>query len=101
MQIALLTNIISPHQIPLAHALVARVGEQNYRYFYTEKAHAERSNMGWGTTVPCWCQQTDSPQEEAFLSNVEVLLSEERVLDLFEIRSRKNLQTIYVSERWF
>ncbi|MEG2063408.1 MAG: glycosyltransferase [Kiritimatiellia bacterium] len=101
MQIALLTNIISPHQIPLAHALVARVGEQNYRYFYTEKAHAERSNMGWGTTMPCWCQQTDSPQDEAVLRNVEVLLSGIRAIALFEDRIQRGKKTYYTSERWF
>ena len=31
MKVALLTNVVSPHQVPLAEALVRRVGEANYR----------------------------------------------------------------------
>lgn len=100
MRIALLTNIISPHQLPLARALVERVGADAYRYVYTEPAHDERIRMGWGASAgERWCVRgaADTP----FLRDADFVYTEERALDMIERRSEIGLETCYVSERWF
>lgn len=100
MRIALLTNIVSPHQLPLARALVRRVGADNYRYVYTEPPHDERTRMGWGASAKeRWCIRgaADTP----FLREADFVYTEERALDMIERRSEAGLETCYVSERWF
>lgn len=100
MRIALLTNIISPHQLPLARALVRRVGADNYRYVYTELPHDERTRMGWGASADdTWCVQGNS--DNPLLRDADVVLSGHRALDLFEQRNAVGKKTFYASERWF
>ena len=100
MKVALLTNIVSPHQLPLAEAIVRRIGAENYRYAYTESFHEERARMGWGDgSAPKWCMAADSCRD--FLLNADLVYSELRDFDLFESRIAKGLKTCYVSERWF
>lgn len=99
-KVALLTNIISPHQLPLAQALVAALGEGNYTYIYTEAPHAERTKMGWADQAGVtWCRQgTDQTPE---LLEADLLLSGNRALGLFEQRLAANKLTCYMAERWF
>ena len=100
MRIALLPNISSPHQLPLARALVRRVGAEHYRYVYTESAHDERTRMGWGASVDeTWC--VHGYAEEPFLQEADVVLSGHRALGLFEHRNAAGRLTFYASERWF
>lgn len=100
MTVALLTNIVSPHQLPLAEAIVRRIGAENYRYAYTESFHEERVNMGWGAgRASKWCMPSDSCRD--FLLNADLVYSELRDFDLFESRLARGLKTYYVSERWF
>ncbi len=100
MKIALLTNVISPHQLPLAEAIVKLVGEENYRYVYTEPLHGERAKMGWddlGIRVRCEQGTFDDP----ILKEADVLISGHRALDLFETRNVAGKKTFYAAERWF
>ncbi len=100
MRIALLTNIVSPHQLPLARALVAHIGDANYRYVYTEAVHGERIRMGWGgSATESWCVRGTA--EDLFLREADVVYTEERALEMIERRSMVGLKTFYVSERWF
>ena len=100
MKIALLTNVVSPHQVPLAKALVRRVGEANYRYVHTEAAHGERTRMGWGgDAAPAWCVQ--GTMEDAALVEADCVLSGHRALGLFERRNATGKATFYAAERWF
>lgn len=99
MRIALLTNIVSPHQLPLARALVRRVGAENYRYIHTEAMHGERARMGWGTAGEAWCRQ--GGEDDVALGEADVVYSEERAITLFRKREEKRKITFYVSERWF
>ena len=48
------TNIVSPHQIPLAREIVRIVGCERYRYVYSEGFHAERQKMGWAPASESW-----------------------------------------------
>lgn len=99
MRIALLTNIISPHQLPLARALVRHVGADNYRYVYTEAAHDERTRMGWGGAAETWCRR--GTEMDPALQEAEAVLSGHRALELFERRNAAGKLTFYASERWF
>jgi len=100
VKIALLTNIVSPHQLPLAEAIVQRIGEENYRYAYTESFHKERANMGWGNgEAPIWCKKAD--ECSTFLRGADLVYCEERDLELFNERIDKGKLVFYVSERWF
>lgn len=51
MKIVLLTNLLSPHQMPQAKAMVECVGVEAYRYIFTDASLAERTKMGWGTAA--------------------------------------------------
>ena len=100
MRIALLTNIMSPHQLPLAQALVRRVGADNYRYVHTESVHDERTKMGWGVSEEeAWCLRGTA--EAPCLLEANVVLSGHRALELFERRNGIGRRTFYASERWF
>ena len=45
MKIAIYTVIPSPHQLPLAHVLVRRVGADNFRYVSVRGLPKERENV--------------------------------------------------------
>lgn len=100
MTFAFFTNCISPHQLPLAKQLIDKFGAARYRYIYTEALTEERQRMGWGDAVDAqWCQQGDASHKA--LQEADILMSELRVLDLFEQRAKREKITIYDSERWF
>lgn len=99
MKVALLTNIVSPHQLPLAEEIVKLVGEDNYRYAYTEAFHEERAKMGWDNgRAPVWCRPANECRD--FLEDADLVYSELRDFDLFKTRLANGRKTFYVSERW-
>ncbi len=100
MKVALFTNIVSPHLLPFAKALIGHLGEECVTYLYTEAFHGERTKMGWADLSDVtWCRHGDK-QDEA-LYTADVVVSGLRGLDLFEARNSARLQTYYASERWF
>ena len=99
MHISFFTNILSPHQLPLAKALVEMIGCENYKYIYTQPLHDERANMGWSNNAPSWTLQGDEQSEE--LNNSDLLLTGNRAIKLIESRLQNHKKTIYCSERWF
>ena len=101
MRFAFYTNIISPHQLPLARELVSRLGAANYRYVYLFDIGKERASLGWGGACPDWCVSAASPEGRAWLENAGFMLCGYRDVSLMERRAAKGLRTVYVSERWF
>lgn len=99
MKFAFFTNIISPHQMPLARELVELLGADEYRYVYTESEDKERSKLGWGNKGEDWCLHGD--ENTAVLSEADVLMSGVRAPNLFEKRAKEGKKTLYCSERWF
>ena len=99
MKFAFFTNIISPHQMPLARELIELLGADEYRYVYTEAEEKERTKLGWGNKGEDWCLQGD--ENTAVLSEVDVLMSGVRAPNLFEKRAKEGKATLYCSERWF
>jgi len=104
MKYVLYTNSISPHQLPLAREIVARVGPGNYRYIYTNRKSEERLNLGWGSESEPWLywQGENSTDFWEELESAEVLIVDGiRPLDLIEHRAKNGLKTLYQTERWF
>lgn len=101
MRMTFYTNSISPHQLPLAHELVARLGAANYRYVYLFDVGKERSSLGWGGDCPNWCVSAASPEGHEWLENADFMLCGYRDVGIMERRAAKGLKTVYVSERWF
>lgn len=102
MTVGLLTNIVSPHQLPLACAIAGRIGVENYCYVHTEAFHAERVKMGWGCDISNVKFQV-LPYDDAsrkWLESADLLYCEEREFDLLEARLKAGKKTFYVSERW-
>lgn len=99
MKFAFFTNIISPHQMPLARELVNLLGADEYRYVYTEAEEKERTKLGWGNEGEGWCLHGD--ENTAVLSEADVLMSGVRAPNLFEKRAKEGKTTLYCSERWF
>ena len=102
MTIALFTNSVSPHQLPLARELAKREGAENYRYIYTDALTDERKKLGWGGADEPWVLpfSTDGARERLLGADV-VLMQSPRDWDLFEERLAQGKACIYVSERWF
>ena len=103
IQVALYTNSISPHQVPLAKEIVNLVGGGAYRYIYTSPLTEERRRMGWGDLEHDWIVSEDAKPDycRTVLNHVRFLLCGLRDFRLIEQRAENGLETAYVSERWF
>ena len=101
MRFVFYTNIVSPHQLPLARELVARLGAADYRYVYLFEVGKERSSLGWGGDSPNWCVSAAFPEGREWLENADFMLCGYRDIGIMERRAAKGLRTVYVSERWF
>ena len=103
MTVALYTNIVSPHQLPLAREIASLVGEINYRYIFREPFHNDRKAMGWSAEFEPWIiGRKEQPKlTDEWLRECEVLLCGIRDLDLMESRAKCGKKTFYTSERWF
>ena len=100
MKFILFTNVVSPHQLPLAREIIARIGAENYRYVHTEELESQRQAMGWnGDCQSDWCIAGDERFQG--LLDCDLLFSELRIADVFERRIAEKRLTCYVSERWF
>lgn len=101
MKFAFYTNIISPHQLPLAREIIARLGAATYRYVYLFDVGRERSSLGWGGDRPNWCVSATSSEGREWLENADFMLCGYRDVGIMERRAAKGLRTAYTSERWF
>lgn len=104
MTVGLYTIIVSPHQLPLARELAARVGAANFRYVIVKSHDSEREGMGWGhgESKECFRIEGENAESLAFLETCEVLLvGGIRPIELLERRVAHGRTTLYMSERWF
>ncbi len=100
MSFTLLTNVPSPHRIPLARELVRHFGEDEYRYIYTDELESQRYDMGWQTACSeKWCIKGNQSSPE--LQEATQLFSTLRSIEVFDKRLADNKLTCYGSERWF
>lgn len=100
MKCVLLTPWISPHQLPLAEAIVKLIGGGNFVYFYLEPPPPNHVLWGWDKLgKEKWCRL--GCIDDKVLLDCEVLLSGVRNVSLFKARAKLGKQTCYMSERWF
>lgn len=100
MRLVQYVNCISPHQVPLARELVARLGVENFRYVYLESELSDRKRMGWSEHLDEWMISASADTQD-FVDACDVLLTGIRDVDLFQRRERAGLKTFYMGERWF
>lgn len=103
MKFVFYTNSISPHQLPLARELAAKLGEDEYCYIYTTPQTEERKKLGWDEKREPWilAEFEDREMARKFLMTADVVMSGIRNVNLFQKRLDNGLKTIYCSERWF
>ncbi len=107
MRLTLVTNIISPHQLPLARQIVAHLGANAFRYVATEPVQAERAQLGWveGAPLPWvlepWRGGEAARAADIWLHEADVVLCGTRDLDLFAQRLAGQKLLLYMAERWF
>ncbi len=94
MRFVLYTGALSEHQLPLAREIARRVGEDRFRYVYTN-THGQSFQAG-AANEP-WIAFGPHP----WLESADVMLTGMRDADLFARRAAKGLKTFYMSERWF
>lgn len=97
MKFVFYTNNISPHQLPVAHAIAKKVGYENFVYVGEEIAWRGKVVDPGGIKV-----KVKEQGEDEILETCEVLYTGGlRPIDLMERRAKKGLKTFYYSERWF
>jgi glycosyltransferase involved in cell wall biosynthesis len=107
MTVLLVTNIISPHQMPLANCLAALVGPANFRYVATEPPMEDRVTMGWDChgnnpwVLQPSVKQSDKLEFEKWWNNADVVLCGQRLIEEMTCRVRNRKLTFYMSERWW
>ena len=104
MRFAFYTNSFSPHQLPLAKALMDILGKDDYRYISAHPVSDERKQIGWGNDVDAeWYvkEWEDRDTARKILETADVVMSGIRDIPLMAYRCKCGLRTIYCSERWF
>ena len=103
MRIAIYTDTISEHQIPLALELVREFGGDAVRYFYVkERALHRKAMMGKDAIRYPWTSKISDDRDsfKEWTENAEILYTIYRAPALIERRVQKGLRTLYMSERW-
>jgi len=107
MRFTLVTNIISPHQLPLARQLVARLGAAQFRYVAITPLSVERAQLGWVNAeqppwlLESWRNEARAHEAERWIQEADVVLCGNRDLGLFERRLAERKLLLYMAERWF
>ena len=97
MRFVFYTNNVSPHQLPLAARLMARVGRGNFLYVMEKR---EWCGKVVETNLPI--AHADDERAREWLENAEMMYTGGlRPIDLMERRAKRGLKTLYYSERWF
>ena len=104
MKFVLYTNIVSPHVMPLAKRLSAKLGDGNFAYVTTDRVSSQRKSLGWNdSTEFSWVidANNDPVATRRILDEANVVYGNIRDFDMMEQRVRLGKKTIYWSERWF
>ena len=107
MRILQVTNIISHHQLPLAHQIAKIVGTENFRFAATQRPNAERARLGWNDyRAEPWILRASENDEdlksfEQWWDEADVVICGERLFDRMRDRLRQNKLTFHMSERWW
>ena len=106
LKFVLYTNVLSPHQLPLAHELVSLLGADNFRYIYTDDQDSDHASLKFDLASDVPVLRTNMSnilvhsEARDWLETADVVLSGLRDVALFERRAEKGLKTFYMSEPW-
>ena len=67
MTICLYTVVVSPHQLPLARAIVDKIGASEFRYIYTETQDADHACLNFKLANESWILHIDEPEARVWL----------------------------------
>ena len=104
MKLAIYTECVSPHQLPMAKEIAKFLDGGNFCNIYDHPLKQERIDMGWNASVTEKWEIVASERKvevKKIVESAEVLMSSMRDLALFEHRSNVGLLTVYYGERWF
>ena len=107
MRVLYVTDIVSPHQLPLSRCLASELGESNFRYAATVPLTDERVKLGWNADEPePWIlrageNETHRSQLEQWWDKADVVVCGMRRVVRFADRLRDGKLTFYDSERWW
>ena len=102
-----MSNIVSPHQLPLAQELRKIVGDENYVYAAMQLPDKERQKLGWDSddAEPWIISPAKSEQDriafELYWKEFDVVICGERLFDEMAERVRNGKLCFYMSERWW
>lgn len=94
---------VTPHLLPFAKAMAALLGKDNVRYIYTSPLSDARKRLGWLDNEADWVVYQDDNRECAkeWLDNAEVVVCEQRDLEVWASRVKSGKKMYYTSERWY
>lgn len=107
MRVLQVTNVVSPHQMPLARCLASRVGSDNFRFAATEVPLVMRTKLGWNAQeLEPWILHAgesgdDRHQFDRWWSEADVVIAGYRNVSRLAERVRRGKLTFYMSERWW
>jgi glycosyltransferase involved in cell wall biosynthesis len=107
MRVLHVTNLVSPHQIPLARQLASIVGERYFRFVATLPMTAEMGQRGWkNDEVEPWILRASENEAhrvefEQWWNEADVVITGYRNVAMFADRVRRGKLTFYTSERWW
>ncbi len=103
MKLCFYVDEVTPHLLPLAEAMVERLGSDEVRYVYTKYLHKERTVMGWRNEHREWMffKQDNPIEAEKWIIGCDVLFCRLRDIEVWEKREQCHRLTLYMSERWF
>lgn len=107
MRVLHVTNLVSPHQLPLARELAAVVGESNFRLAATLPMTVAMGKRGWrNDETDSWilrAGENDAHRAEfaQWWDDADVVLSGNLNVAGFAQRMRRKELTFYTSERWW
>lgn len=106
VSICMVSQGVSPHQMPFACRVVKSVGTESFRYISVITKDPERLALGWGQPNYTWIKEPlnySGHKEDAqkWQREADVLFTTVRDIELFMERNTLRKFTMYASERWF
>ncbi|MDD5704307.1 MAG: glycosyltransferase [Kiritimatiellae bacterium] len=106
MRVCMVTQGVSPHQIPFARRVVSKVGDGSFLYVSVSANNQERDSLGWRQRRYPWVReprldQQAQPEADRWMRAADVLLTSVREIAVFRERCAAGKLTFYLSERWF
>ena len=107
MKILHVSNIVSPHQLPLARELRKIVGDGNYIYAAMQLPDKDRQRLGWDCTssepwiITPGSNLQDQEAFETYWKDFDVVICGERLFDKMTERVKNGKLCFYMSERWW